>query len=401
MIIDIRYPFSIRGVFKTGRAEKYIAATYIHHYDLPFINENETEVVLTSDYGYPLDARTRMFDWGDPASLTKRANDFVLRKHAGKFYRRYCAVSDVAERVTYRPRDPINDHEYTFPSDALDTEGVMTNFAAFFETNALLYPIHAYMGRDKKRAAFQWVTWIDRTFPPFHEWEHTLSTYREEDLDEKRRVYERISKRVVAIGEDIWIECEGPRILVQTIPSDNDERRRTYLRHTIPHLRPLLAMRDQYFSLECGDEALDYARRYAEPDCEIVDLRQPLDMADDTVLSFDHRRERVWRQAQLFAVHCHQLGLNGKGKKLATTDAEKETILAAMAEAAKFSLAFKTRGEPEKYVRELTEMASRFDRKWFPGFEWGGRDKPFRKKFLAETIRMYDDRPINLYDLGA
>lgn len=401
MIIDIRYPFSIRGVFKTGRAEKYIHATYIHHYDLPFIDENETEVVLTSEYAYPLDARTRMFDWGDPASLTKRASKFVLRKHAGKFYRRYCAVSDVAERVGYRPRDPLGEHKFPFPYDALDTEGLMTNFAWFFETDALLDPVHAYMARDNKRDAFRWVTWIDNTFPPFHQWEHTLSTYRAEDLNEQRQAYEQISNRIVAIGEDIWIECDGPRILVETIHSDHGDLLRTYLRHTIPNRLPLGSLRDQHFSLECGDEALDYARRYAEPHCEIVDLRQPLDIVDENEVSFDHRHERVWRQAQLCAVHCHQLGLNGKGKKLATTDAEKETILAAMAEADKFSLAFETRGEPEKYVRELTDMALRFDRKWFPGFEWGGRDKTLRKKFLAETIRMYDDRPINLYDLWA
>jgi hypothetical protein len=175
---------------------------------------------------------------------------------------------------------------------------------------------------------------------------------------------------------------------------------KAYIFHDLMPTMPSDSMLDQYFPLDCFDAAMQYATRYAEGKY-VVDLRCPVEVDPGSDFAFDHEEYRAWRQAQMLAIHCKTCVQSGNKGKLATTDSERSVVDAAYAEAVKFNPAFRTIGRPEDYICDVTKLASRFDRKWFPGFAWGGFDKPIRKRFLAETLEMFDNRPVHIFRLGA
>jgi hypothetical protein len=400
--IKIRYPFSLRGIPEGKRSEKYIHASYDFPFDVPVVDQAETQIVLTSHRAYA-DA-----EWHDQFNSAtcgterpiahKRHKPFEVTVYHGRMYTYCCPLFELETRLLCGPRK-AGDYDYIYSTDTISTTGRPT------ETNPLLSlyekytDIHPYMLRDAKRAGFQWVTWINDTFPPFDTWRDTLLEYRLEDVVDAEATYSALSKKLIIIGDNAWIECGTPCIVVSKVDAPAQAQGRFVIHHDFISCRPRHNMIDQEFSLDQGEAALNYAARYADGN-EVVDLRLTLEVTEDHCITFDHEQNRFWRQAQMLAIHCATCTASGGRGKLATSEHEKEVIAKALAEAVKFTAVTGTVGEPEAYLPELTDLAQRFDRKWFPGFAWGGKDKPIRKRFLDETVEMFLNRPIHLFKLS-
>jgi hypothetical protein len=397
MQIQIRYPFSLRGVPAGSRSEKYIFASYDHTHDVPSIHAAEAPVVLTARYAY------KHGDWHTRFSLfelerketpifpVERSVPFEVRKFKARYFTYFCQVDEVKQRLLHTPRKAGSDVvDYIADTITTISKPMRSNPLASFCNE--VRNSHGFVVGNGKRDGFQWVTWIDDTFPSFHLWVDSLSAYRIEDVIEAEDEYRALSSKLILIGDEAWLEAGLPCINVRS--SD-----KIYVFHDLMTNIPSSSMLDQYFPLERDDDALEYAARYADGK-EVVDLRLPLDTARKDDFTFDYEEYRIWRQAQMLAVHCEKCVRSGSKGKLATTATERSQIAAAYEEAAKFKPIFNTKGRPEEYLYELTSLASRFDRKWLPGFAYGGGDKPIRKRFLAETLEMFDNRPIHLYRLN-
>jgi hypothetical protein len=397
MQIQIRFPFSLRGIPGGSRAEKYIHATYDLSCEVTEVNPSEAPVVLTTRQGYLQEDWDTKFSAYEskrtevPITPTERNVPFDIRKFQGKHFTFLCRKDQAEGRFLYRGRPAGGDH-YDYHEDGIAKIGTPVRQHPL----ALLYS-EISQGRsssvgDGKRNGFQWVTWIDDTFPPFHTWRDTVSDYRADDLAEAEAAYAAIASRVLVIGTDIWLECGVPCLKVKFVD-------RAYIFHDLMPTMPSDWLLDQYFPLDRFDAAMQYATRYAEGK-DVVDLRFPVEVDPGTDFTFDHEEYRAWRQAQKLAIHCKTCVQSGNKGKLATTDAERSVVDAAYGEAVKFNPAFRTIGRPDDYIHDVTKLASRFDRKWFPGFAWGGFDKPLRRRFIAETLEMFDNRPVHIFRLG-
>ncbi|MCS4088557.1 hypothetical protein [Rhizobium sp. BK176] len=397
MQIQIRFPFSLRGVPYGCRAEKYIHATYDLSCDVTQVHPSEAPVVLTTRHGYLQEDWDTKFGYYEnsrtesPIATTERTVPFDIRKFEGKHYTFFCRKDQAEERFLYHGRPAGGDH-YDYHEDGIAKIGTPVRQHPL----ALLYS-EISQGRsssvgDGKRSGFQWVTWIDDTFPPFHTWRHTLSAYRADDLAGAEAAYAALASRVLVVGNEIWLECGLPCLKVSFVD-------KAYIFHDLMPTMPSDTMLDQFFPLDRFDAAMQYATRYVEGK-DVVDLRCPVEVDRASDFAFDHESYRAWRQAQMLAIHCKTCVLSGSKGKLATTDAERSMVDAAYDEAVKFNPAFRTIGRPEDYIYDVTNLASRFDRKWFPGFAWGGFEKPLRKRFLAETLEMFDNRPVHIFRLG-
>jgi hypothetical protein len=397
MQIRIRFPFSLRGIPLGSRAEKYIHATYDHACDVTEIDPSEAPVVLTTRHGYLQEDWDTKFNSYEgkrtevPIAPRERNVPFDVRKFQGKHYALFCRTDQAEERFLYRGRPAGGDH-FDYHEDGIVKTGTPVRQHPLALLSSEISQGRSSSVGDGKRTGFQWVTWIDDTFPPFHTWRHTLSDYRADDLAEAEAIYAALASRVLVIGNDIWLECGLPCLKVKFVD-------KAYIFHDLMPLLPSDWLRDQHFPMDRFDAAMEYATRYAERK-DVVDLRFPMEVDPGSDFAFDHGEYRIWRQAQMLAIHCKTCIQSGSKGKLATTDEERSVIEAAYDEAVKFNPALGTIGRPDEYIYDVTKLASRFDRKWFPGFAWGGFDKPIRKRFLAETLEMCDNRPIHIFRLG-
>lgn len=404
MKINIRYPFSLRGIPEGKRSEKYIYASYDFPHDVSVVDPSETQVVLTSHQAYTHADFREQFSgkaagWGKPPVAQERSKPFEVRKYNGRLYKYCCPLSEMETRLQDGPH-VAGTYDNSYFEDTLSTVGHPAWANPMLGLHNLCKTNHRFMLRDEKRAGFQWVTWIDETFPPFDSWRQTMREYRLQDIVDAEAKYQALSSKLIVIGDEAWLETGQPCIVVSSLESDEEQpQKRTLIHHDFLSPQPRLEMVDQEFPLDKAEAAADYADRYAEGN-EIVDLRLPLDVPSASEFAFDHEQNRFWRLAQVLAIHCATCVASGGRGKLATSETEKEVIAKALAEAVKFDAIMGTVGEPEAYLPELTVLAQRFDRKWFPGFAWGGRDKPLRKRFLEETVEMFLNRPINLFKLS-
>jgi hypothetical protein len=324
--------------------------------------------------------------------VRERQSPFEVRTLNGRYFTYFCRIDEAKERFLYQGR-PAGGDVVDYHADTIATTGTpMRKHPLACTYDAMSQSAGYSMVGNGKRDGFRWVTWINDTFPPFHTWKQSLSTYRADDIEEAEAAFGGLANRVIAIGDEIWLETGMPCIKVTTV--DN-----AYVFHDIRPDLPTDWMFDQYFPLDRGDEALQYAARFADGK-EIDDLRLPVEIDADADFAFDHEEYRAWRQAQMLAIHCKKCVVSGNKGKLATTDDERGLIETAYLEAAKFNPVVGTKGRPEDHIYEVTALASRFDRKWFPGFAWGGSDKRLRKRFLAETLEMFDNRPVHIFRLG-
>lgn len=394
MQIQIRFPFSLRGTLIGDRTEKYIHASYDISQDLPVVASCDAPVVLTSRSSYvQKEWRSRFvnFDTEVDGALplpTARELPYQVRKVGERFFVFACRTDQVVERFLYQGR-PAGGEDFDYLEETLIQTKVPTRkHPLAWSYSRSLVRTTLNVG-DGKREGFKYVTWIERTFPPFQTWSDKVSKYRAEDVSEAEEAYRKLSSRLLVIGDTVWVAAGVPCIAVQV-----GEVVSVFHDH-LPEI-PSDALRDQYFPMDRPEEALEYAASQAR-NRKIIDMRLPFEDVCHQELSFDHQALRVWRQAQTFAIYCEYAIKSDKKDRLVVTDEERLLVGRAYEEARKFSSVSGTNGEPEKYIHELTDLAKRFARNRFPGFDWEKSGKRSRNRFLAETLEMFDDRPINVF----
>ncbi|MBY3432773.1 hypothetical protein HFN89_01105 [Rhizobium laguerreae] len=263
---------------------------------------------------------------------------------------------------------------------------------------------HGWMRRGDRRDDRIWVGRDDepaRDRPPFHEWLVDIDSYDQDELDELVRHYNAIADRLLVIGNDVWIEIRSPCIAVVTLAERqlNDflpEIEKTFIYHGV---LPDMVSNDvtrRWFSLDQGEEALDYARRFSSSGSEVVDLRLPIE-CEQSDFAFDVDGERLWHVAYALALHCKD---SAKHVPRKFDDDERVTIDEAYLQATKTNCVLRHRGTPENSILKLLPLSERINYRrslmtlGIPSEPWK------RARLHNEVLDLLDNGEIDIYRLG-